>query len=600
MKVVPVRQNPRAAPTRLTHGKRAQAERTWWHALISPALAHPRGSIERGAAVQAIASREHINAFCEVVQPSRRTIERRIAAFEAEGIAGLGPRQRCDAGFARVVVSKAWDAAVSDVTVRRAIVDELRDYVRALHKNHVSRGQLIARASAKLKELTSEHHFELSDRICRVPRTFIEAERRFRKAGQRRKDAKAYEDQRPRISRTSDGLQPMDLVFGDVHPLDFLLPDEPGLQRYAKAISWLDQATQRIWVTVVVLQKGKGIRNAHVIESFKEMTAAWGAPRTLYLDNGREYDCADFIDDALKLIDPNGARLIHIEKRSSNIVRARPYNAPAKPIEGVFANLEKNYFSSLPGWIGGDRMAQKTANVGKAPIPYPGTARDFGDDIRAAIHLYHAQPQRGRALNGRSPRDALAAAIDAGWMMTAIDPAAFAVAFSTEVVRSVRQGRIEYDDAYWTDDALYSYLHDKVTVLIPKYDVWDVLPVRGVDGRLLCFARRDEAFPFLDPRGARESSRRARLANDAVRDLERAAPTIDPLDDHRRAANQLLPMPVAPVGATLTASDEAKRINEAVAETPTARKQRQIDKAQTDTELILAVGERFRNARRAS
>jgi hypothetical protein len=48
------------------------------------------------------------------------------------------------------------------------------------------------------------------------------------------------------------------------------------------------------------------------------------------------------------------------------IVRAKPYNARAKPIEGIFGVLETHHFAKLPGWVGGNRMKSKTANIGRA------------------------------------------------------------------------------------------------------------------------------------------------------------------------------------------------------------------------------------------
>ena len=59
--------------------------------------------------------------------------------------------------------------------------------------------------------------------------------------------------------------------------------------------------------------------------------SAWGLPSALYLDNGSEYRWADFVDDAMKLI----ARVTFTDDRDSRVVRARPYNAPAKAIEGI-------------------------------------------------------------------------------------------------------------------------------------------------------------------------------------------------------------------------------------------------------------------------
>lgn len=99
-------------------------------------------------------------------------------------------------------------------------------------------------------------------------------------------------------------------------------------------------------------------------------------------------------------------------ERSSNIVRALPYNAAAKPIESIFKVLEQNHFRFNPGWIGGDRMRKKTENVGKEPPPFPSAVEDLRAALQAALDFYHATPSDPRsALKGLSPNAAFAQAV---------------------------------------------------------------------------------------------------------------------------------------------------------------------------------------------
>ncbi|QEL21645.1 hypothetical protein FQV39_02870 [Bosea sp. F3-2] len=69
-------------------------------------------------------------------------------------------------------------------------------------------------------------------------------------------------------------MMPMAIVVGDVHPVDIMLAREHGSTAHARAIGWLDMATNRIWLDLVLLPKGKGITNAHVIRSFVNMVEA--------------------------------------------------------------------------------------------------------------------------------------------------------------------------------------------------------------------------------------------------------------------------------------------------------------------------------------
>lgn len=250
--------------------------------------------------------------------PSARTINRWIEAYEGrnagrpKGFGALTRKKRADAGrklasiylpFDTWLIQKAGRAELEKAT---AGVNAL---VCGLHKN-----------------LTTPH--------------FIS----FRLAA---KDRKAFEDaNRPRISRSVHGMAPMAAVEGDVHPLDFFLGDRGEFQKYAKAICWLDVATKRLWMDVVFLRKGEGVRNEHVMRSFINMCAAWGLPQVLRLDNGSEYNFADLLEDMLKL---NSLDMrFELAGREGGVSRAQAYNAPAKQIEGVFRVLER-YARPLPG-----------------------------------------------------------------------------------------------------------------------------------------------------------------------------------------------------------------------------------------------------------
>ena len=289
--------------------------------------------------------------------------------------------------------------------------------------------------------------------ICRLPRRFVERGRRYRGIAIHDKDRKRWFDESvPRVSRTREGRKPMEIVIGDVHPLDILLRREDGSTYTPKLIAWLDWATNRVFGYPVFLPKGKGVRQEHVIEAFIAMVndPRWGMPDNLYLDNGGEYNWAGHIDDAMQLssrmrnLDDDQEFTASVRARRSAIVKSLPYNAPAKSIEGAFATLEGGVLSMFPGWIGGNRMRKKTANVGKEPAPYPHDEDAFRRSLGVALDWYDTHAQGG-FLNGRSPREAFAAFVHAGWKRTDIDPGELRAVFSRPVARTIRQGRFSLE-----------------------------------------------------------------------------------------------------------------------------------------------------------
>lgn len=590
----------------LTEGVKAQQIRSFRLAVIQPALDFAKGSRARGRAITEIAARLHVHPSGMEKRVPRRTVARWIEDYEREGMAGLTRKKPKHVGQRITILFRAWDRAVLlDDADKAGIAHALLKYIRGLVKAGQPQQVIRILASHKLAKLTAragyDPGFDTLEKICLVPLHLIARERQLRKVHRFNSDRKAYEDARPRIKRSRDGLLPGDVIVGDVHPIDILVRRPDGSIATPRAIAWLDLATNRIWVDVVLLEKGRGIRNAHVIESFIRMVRAWGVPTVLYLDNGTEYNWAEFIDLALKLIDREGRRLIDRlvpwHERASNIVRARPYNAAAKAIEGIFAVLEASHFAAIPGWIGGDRMEKKSANVGREPDPFPGTFEQLRSLIAAAIEFYHRTPQRG-SLSNQTPLATYEKFIAQGWGKVDVEPDALAIAFSTEEARQVRQGRVQCLGREWTCTELQAYQGDRVSVLIPKYETWSRLPVRDDAGRLLGFAVPDDAYGILDPAGAVEGQARALVHRRAVRALDRSAPDIDPLAERIAYLEGQAEPQQAPVVAKITPSDEAAAIIKGLRETPSERFEREADERSRllAERLALADGRRKRAA----
>lgn len=584
-------------PSKPRRGDRS-AERDWWSVILAPALATERHTRERGAAIAAILARPLTDWRGQPIVLSERNIQRKLAAYELHGAGGLAGTVRADKGITRVAISERWDGAVAlPPGERHRIAIELRSYVRGLYKGDTAYAVMSQLAADKLQYLTAracgEAALSFPDAVFRVPRRFIMAESRFRNVAIFDKDRKAWDDAQNTMLRTREGLQPVAIVCADVHHMDIVMHRPDGSEAWPKAIAWLDLATNRIWLDLVLLGKGEGIRNADVIASFMRMVSAWGMPRALYLDNGSEYRWSEFIDDALKLV----ARVECNNDRDSCVIRAQPYNARAKVIEGIFRILEYSYFRTITGWCGGDRTNKKTANVGKPPEPFPGTIDDLRDAIGGCLTLYETKPQRG-ALKGRSPRQVYEAALAAGWQRVAVDVRELHSVFATDELRRPRQGYVSFGNEPWTCPELQAYLGKTILLRVPKFDRPAVLPLLDPATRkLVGFAEPARRYGMLDPAGAKASSAMSKVRRAAIRELDQAAPDIDVNAEIARFAAKVQPLPPAPIAATIGISDEAAEIARGLKESSEERADKRRQKALKEQEAQSARMRRALEAR---
>jgi hypothetical protein len=252
-------------------------------------------------------------------------------------------------------------------------------------------------------------------------------------------------------------------------------------------------------------------------------------------------------------------------------------------------------FAKVSGYIGGERMKKKTANVGKEPVPFNGTFDQFEEVVAGIIAQYHGKQQGKRSqLSGLSPFEAFNRAVSAGWEMTAVDPDAFATVFSIEKAVAIKNGAITVKGRRFYFDGLVTYLKgDYVSVRVPKYEHWARLPVSDMAGNFLGFAEEDQAYAYFDPAGARESDRRRALQRRAIRDLDKSATDIaatSKILDFAAHAPKALP---APIGARVTATDKEKTIARGLKETPKAQREREEAERRREIDLQRQLSEEF-------
>lgn len=510
---------------RLSHGEIADWQREeakFRLHVITPAINTIPRSSERAQALKQIAKGNHRDRNGAAKTVSERTARIWLDAYEEKGLSGLVPKASPVRGARRVLISRRWDAEIDlDNTARAAVASELEQYGRDGTAAGWSTRTVARQCGQKLAELSKEHGSQLSRQkltaICALTKKWASRFDEFRRVDRFRHDNKAWDDRdKPRILRKLSD-KPMDVVFGDVHPIDIYmrLPNNPRRQLRLRLIAWMDDATRFIWGKLAAFGPGTGVRKTDIADSLFDLVVSdqgGGLPVTFYLDNGGEYnDVAKAIADFPELSGLISGR---------GHIRAQPYNGAAKPIEGIFKILEQNYFRFIPGWIGGDRSNKKTQQVGKPVKPFEGTLAELAAMIQRAIDTYNDTPQDHGKLHGISPRSAFEAAIAKGWEPQRTDARSFDEIFSERETRKVEQCRIKVSNQLYFSPSLNELgKGDRVEVRIPLRSGVDHVFIRR-NGIPCGEAYPDQAYDAQDREGAKEARRREKVARGAIRELE--------------------------------------------------------------------------------
>lgn len=535
----------------------------WLAGIVAPALRFPRGTHGRGEVLRSLAELTHVRPTdgkpCRFAQKKLREFCRRL---EEGGVHALMRKERKSEDAPRCLVNRRW-ASICPLPMpeKDRLAQEIESYVRGLWAAGApSRNKVRQLASAELAKRCREAGWpDASVKNCDVGQYLVESNQDARTVAVYHRDAKRFSDiHRPRILRDRGDFLPGECIVGDVHPVDVYLDRPDGSTYTPRMIAWYDLATNRSFWSLVHCEPGRSVTQAHVTRSFVDLCMSWGIPRRLYLDNGSEYSW-DGMVDGFKTLAGLGAELdLHLNsiealeakwvaeaegtadtdtatdsRASSNqervIVRAKPYNAAAKPIEGAFSAKEK-VFSMLPGYIGGNRMNKRLTKVGAKPPTYPGTAEAFDREFAEAMAFFHATPQRGH-LRGLSPDECFAQRSHLA-TVTRADETVFIKAFSEEKSLKVRTQGVQLGAKdggrwYW-DDALIPLIGTRQRFLFAKWrpDALVLVQGNGV-GEAYTAIREARVYGFFDEEGAKEASRREGIAKRHVRQLKAGADKVD-------------------------------------------------------------------------
>lgn len=592
-----------ALPIPVKHPSNRSKERDWWHFTLHPALCHPKGSKEREAAIRAMTGTMVLDWKMRPRTLSRSTIYTKLQKLETTGSSSsLMRKERTDRGQTRVAISRVWDGAVSfDDETKKVIADRTLQEMRGAIAAGATRSRALQHVATFLQRQTHAHGFRVSadaaelERICQIPASLFYQEKAvYSKVYRHLNDRKASEDDMP-ITRRLRPAGPGEVYVLDVHHINVLVRGRNGKDGTVKMLGCLDWGTGRFTAEFIFFELRGGVRNIDNIELIRRVFAdpAWGVPKLVYIDNGSEYNFADFLDTALKLA--AGDDGYGENARASRIIRALPYNGRAKPIENVHHQLNNHEFRHYQGFIDDDRFDPMRPALGKLPEPF-GNFEDFVERARATLHAYNWVPQKHGQLKGDSPNSRFRKHVEKGWAATVLNPDQFDSLFVTRKTRTVRNQAISVGGRLWTCRGLDGHLADQVIACVPLYHGFNELRLETLDGAFIDIATPDREFEFDDNRGAQSSNDRKKATRNAIRETAKSVPKVDMGESRQLFGDSQPPIHANPPAGEIRVSLEGQHAK-AIVPSKSARSSQQERLA--ENERIAELRSKFAPGRRA-
>lgn len=516
-----------AAPAKPDEARLIEAARR--KIIIAPIL---RGEIKGRAAIEVHAKAHGTTAA---------TLYRWVKAFRHGGDVALADRDRSDKGQARVIISDAWEAFAKAALVPKErmleIAAEVTRVVRGLwaQQGKPSWRQVALLAEPVLIRLTAEAcgcAERAAKAACRLPRRFVEGERRFSVVALKDRDAKGFYDRTPAIRRDRSTLKPGDCVFGDVSPADIPVLRPDGEVAYARMIAWMDAATGMLHVTGHLPGARAAVRREHVALSFTAMcqSAPFGMPKRLYLDNGSEYSWQQMLDAWMELTRLTKGAFggtwdqFMAGEHYGIVTRSVPFKPRAKLIEGAFGNF-LNVMGWHPAFVGSDRMRKKVASLGRGVQPVP--VEDLRDFLAKAVAAYNATPQSGH-LGGKSPSERMAEFLADGFTPYHVEAEALAFAFGETHEAKVRMGQVRVGGWTYYHPHLVAFDGEKIEARWARHAPDAAYVFHR--SRLVAVAMPMPVFAWGDPEGAKFAAKLASEARQVVEVMRGQVAWLDPRD----------------------------------------------------------------------
>jgi len=288
----------------------------------------------------------------------------------------------------------------------------------------------------------------------------------------------------PSIRRDYSDLEPMEILSGDHHVFDLMVQDLPRAKPYRPWITvFQDLRTRAIVGYCIVKQPNSesiavALRHT-ILPKEKREYIFFGIPKTVYIDNGKDYRSKYLAGNEWKernfgKIDLNPDTRGVFARLEIETIFANPYNAKAKAPERWFRTLEDQCIKDLPGYTGNkpenrpaERLIKETESGELLTIV--NLAQIVEDYI---VKIYHQNSHRGVGMKGKSPIENWRSCRKRGWEpKTVSSERVLDALLMRENKRKVNRGLVAIFNTYYEHPVLQRLQGETVEV---RYDASDL------------------------------------------------------------------------------------------------------------------------------
>jgi putative transposase len=205
------------------------------------------------------------------------------------------------------------------------------------------------------------------------------------------------------IARNYDDTLPNDLWVSDHRQLDVMVTLPNGRTCRPWGTWWMDVKTGKV-VGFNIHEEAPN--SDHIFQAFYDAVLAFGLPREVYIDNGKDYRARDLSggrsSHTLRVDEPHALSLFSVLDIIVHF--ALPYNAQSKIIERRFLEMKTRFDRMLTGFCGGNVVEKPEALADEIRLGRLLTYDRLGPLLEQFVtQVYNQRKSNGIALKGQSP-----------------------------------------------------------------------------------------------------------------------------------------------------------------------------------------------------